>query len=83
MLTYSGFLFASQYTVTLTSSRTFAAAPWNYTPIEVGLVLLAFGLGNVVRLPPARLSSLPSDPRRARAHTASSTARLGRRRALL
>ncbi|KPV72502.1 uncharacterized protein RHOBADRAFT_66887 [Rhodotorula graminis WP1] len=48
VLTYSGFLFASQYTVTLTSSRTFAAAPWEYSPIEVGLVLLAFGLGNVV-----------------------------------
>ncbi|GAA5916702.1 hypothetical protein JCM8208_000753 [Rhodotorula glutinis] len=48
VLTYSGLLFASQYTVTLTSSRTFAAAPWEYSPIEVGLVLLAFGLGNVV-----------------------------------
>ncbi|BGP42932.1 hypothetical protein JCM10449v2_006947 [Rhodotorula kratochvilovae] len=48
VLAYSGFLFASQYCITFTASRTFADAPWNYTPIEVGLVLLAFGLGNVL-----------------------------------
>ncbi|GAA5995422.1 uncharacterized protein JCM10292_005162 [Rhodotorula paludigena] len=48
VLLYSGFLFASQYCVTFTATRTFAAAPYNYSPIEVGLVLLSFGLGNVV-----------------------------------
>lgn len=49
VLIYSGFLFASQYCITYTASRTFAAAPYNYTPIKVGLVLLSFGTGNVVR----------------------------------
>lgn len=49
VLVYSGFLFASQYCISYTASRTFAGAPWNYTPIEVGLILLSFGLGNVVR----------------------------------
>ncbi|GAA5853337.1 hypothetical protein JCM8547_000289 [Rhodosporidiobolus lusitaniae] len=48
VLLYSGFLFASQYCITFTASRTFAAEPYNYSPIEVGLVLLAFGLGNVL-----------------------------------
>lgn len=48
VLTYSGFLFASQYCITFTASRTFAAAPYNYSPIKVGLVLLSFGTGNVV-----------------------------------
>ncbi|GAA5912558.1 hypothetical protein JCM5296_003479 [Sporobolomyces johnsonii] len=48
VLTYSGFLFASQYCITYTASRTFAAAPYNFTAIEVGLVLLSFGLGNVL-----------------------------------
>ncbi|GAA6030889.1 hypothetical protein JCM8097_008922 [Rhodosporidiobolus ruineniae] len=48
VLLYSGFLFASQYCITFTASRTFAAAPYNYTAIEVGLVLLSFGLGNVL-----------------------------------
>ncbi|TNY23883.1 vacuolar DHA amino acid exporter [Rhodotorula diobovata] len=47
VLVYSGFLFASQYCISYTASRTFAGAPWNYTPIEVGLILLSFGLGNV------------------------------------
>lgn len=50
VLTFSGFLFASQYCITFTASRTFAAAPYNYSPIKVGLVLLSFGTGNVVRL---------------------------------
>ncbi|GAA5907501.1 hypothetical protein JCM6882_003878 [Rhodosporidiobolus microsporus] len=48
VLLYSGFLFGSQYCITFTASRTFAGAPYNYTAIEVGLVLLAFGLGNVL-----------------------------------
>ncbi|GAA5962196.1 hypothetical protein JCM8115_006625 [Rhodotorula mucilaginosa] len=48
VLIYSGFLFASQYCITFTASRTFAAAPYNYSPITVGLVLLSFGTGNVL-----------------------------------
>ncbi|GAA5868553.1 hypothetical protein JCM3774_005426 [Rhodotorula dairenensis] len=48
VLTFSGFLFASQYCITFTASRTFAAAPYNYSPIKVGLVLLSFGTGNVL-----------------------------------
>jgi hypothetical protein len=47
ILLYSGFLFASQYCITFTATRTFADAPYNYSPIKVGLVLLSFGLGNV------------------------------------
>ncbi|GAA5968622.1 hypothetical protein JCM11641_007702 [Rhodosporidiobolus odoratus] len=47
-LLYSGFLFAAQYCITFTASRTFAADPYDYSPIEVGLVLLSFGLGNVL-----------------------------------
>ncbi|GAA6012697.1 hypothetical protein JCM10207_005329 [Rhodosporidiobolus poonsookiae] len=48
LITFSGFLFAAQYCITFTASRTFAATPYDYTPIEVGLVLLSFGLGNVL-----------------------------------
>lgn len=48
ILLYSGFLFASQYCITFTATRTLADAPYSYSPIKVGLVLLAFGLGNVV-----------------------------------
>ncbi|CAE6440012.1 unnamed protein product [Rhizoctonia solani] len=43
----SGLLFAYQYAVAFTAALTFAAAPYNYNSIKVGLVLLSFGLGNL------------------------------------
>jgi hypothetical protein len=49
-ITFSGLLFASQYCITFTASRTFAAEPYNYDALRVGLVLLCFGAGNFVRL---------------------------------
>ncbi|CAE6434345.1 unnamed protein product [Rhizoctonia solani] len=43
----SALLFAYQYAVAFTAALTFAAAPYNYSSIKVGLVLLSFGLGNL------------------------------------
>ncbi|CAE6461481.1 unnamed protein product [Rhizoctonia solani] len=43
----SGLLFAYQYAVAFTAALTFAAAPYYYNSIKVGLVLLSFGLGNL------------------------------------
>ncbi|BGP42886.1 hypothetical protein JCM10449v2_006898 [Rhodotorula kratochvilovae] len=48
VLLYSGIIFASQYAINFTSTRTFAADSWDYAPIGVGLVLLSFGMGNVL-----------------------------------
>ena len=45
---YSGLLFAAQYTISYTAARTFAAAPYDYSALIVGCVLLSFGFGNVV-----------------------------------
>ena len=45
---YSGLLFAAQYTISYTAARTFAAAPYDYSALIVGCVLLSFGVGNVV-----------------------------------
>ena len=45
---FSGLLFASSYCITFTASRTFAAPPYNYDALKVGLVLLTFGMGQVV-----------------------------------
>ncbi|KAM0748205.1 MFS general substrate transporter [Meredithblackwellia eburnea MCA 4105] len=47
-LLYSGFLFASQYSVTFSASRSFAAAPYSYGSLVVGLILLSFGVGNFI-----------------------------------
>ncbi|KAJ1303442.1 hypothetical protein OPQ81_011632 [Rhizoctonia solani] len=47
MLFASALLYAYEYAVAFTAALTFAAAPYNYNPIEVGLVLLSFGLGNI------------------------------------
>jgi MFS family permease len=38
-------LFALQYSVCYTAARTFAASPYNYNPLKIGLVLLSFGVG--------------------------------------
>ncbi|KAI5479119.1 MFS transporter [Pseudohyphozyma bogoriensis] len=47
-IAFSGCLFAAQFATAYEVSRTFSAAPWNYSSIKVGLVLLSFGAGNVV-----------------------------------
>ncbi|KAK4052789.1 hypothetical protein OIV83_002076 [Microbotryomycetes sp. JL201] len=47
-IAFSGLLFASQYCVTFTASRSFAAPPYNYDSLKVGLVLLTFGMGNLI-----------------------------------
>lgn len=44
----SGLLFACQYTISFTAAVTFAEAPWSYSPLKIGFVLLAFGGGNVL-----------------------------------
>lgn len=44
----SGALFGSQYQLTYTASKTFAEAPYFYNDLIIGLVLLAFGGGNVI-----------------------------------
>ncbi|GMK55495.1 hypothetical protein CspeluHIS016_0205510 [Cutaneotrichosporon spelunceum] len=48
VLLASGLLFAVQYTTTYTASVTFARAPYSYNPLIIGVVLLSFGMGNVV-----------------------------------
>ncbi|WVQ99518.1 hypothetical protein IAU59_006654 [Kwoniella sp. CBS 9459] len=47
ILTASGLLYAAQYTVVYTASITLGAAPYNYDSLKIGLVLLAFGVGNI------------------------------------
>jgi MFS family permease len=42
-----GILFAYQYGVCFTAALTFARAPYHFNSIQVGLVLLSFGLGNL------------------------------------
>ncbi|EIW70508.1 hypothetical protein TREMEDRAFT_28934 [Tremella mesenterica DSM 1558] len=47
VLLSSGLQFASFYTITYTASITLAAAPYNYNPLYVGLVILSFGVGSM------------------------------------
>lgn len=44
----SGLIFASQFQLSYVASLTFAAAPYRYSPLVIGFVLLASGLGNVL-----------------------------------
>lgn len=44
----SGTIFAGQYTVAVTSAITFAEAPYDYDALHIGLVLVAFGGGNII-----------------------------------
>lgn len=48
VLAASGLLFAVQYTTAYTASVTFARAPYSYNPLIIGVVLVSFGIGNVV-----------------------------------
>ncbi|CAG7852154.1 SubName: Full=Uncharacterized protein {ECO:0000313/EMBL:CCA72097.1} [Serendipita indica DSM 11827] len=43
----SALLFAFQYSICFTAARTFAAAPYHYDPLKIGLILLSFGFGNM------------------------------------
>lgn len=45
---YSALLFGSQYSLPFTASTTFAAPPFSFGALDVGLCLLSFGIGNVV-----------------------------------
>ncbi|KAL7413574.1 major facilitator superfamily domain-containing protein [Mrakia frigida] len=44
----SGILFGGQYVISFTAAVTFAAAPYNYGSLKVGLVLVSFGGGNIL-----------------------------------
>lgn len=44
----SAIIFALQYTISFSSSQTFAKRPYLLNPLSIGLILLAFGSGNVV-----------------------------------
>ncbi|PVF97158.1 MFS general substrate transporter [Serendipita vermifera] len=44
----SGILFGLQYTICFTAARTLSKPPYNYDPLHIGLVMLAFGGGNMI-----------------------------------
>ncbi|KAG9018070.1 hypothetical protein FRB90_012366 [Tulasnella sp. 427] len=47
VLLASGCFFGFSYGICYTCARTFASAPYSYNALEVGSILLSFGLGNV------------------------------------
>ncbi|GAA93814.1 uncharacterized protein L969DRAFT_70268 [Mixia osmundae IAM 14324] len=47
-LIFSGLLFGAQYSLSYTAAKSFSAAPYSLSAIQIGLVLLAFGVGNIV-----------------------------------
>ncbi|ORY32921.1 major facilitator superfamily domain-containing protein [Naematelia encephala] len=47
ILLSSGILFSGQYTITYTASITLARNPYSYSPIMIGVVILAFGVGSI------------------------------------
>ncbi|KAH8927156.1 MFS general substrate transporter [Atractiella rhizophila] len=47
-IAFSGLLFGAQYSIFFTAARDFAKTPYNYSSLEVGLVLLSFGVGNII-----------------------------------
>ncbi len=44
----SGILFSCQYAISYTAVATYSSPPYNFGSTAIGLVLLAFGLGNIV-----------------------------------
>lgn len=46
-LLYSGTVFAAQYSLSYTATTTFQSAPYNFSPILIGCVLLSLGAGGV------------------------------------
>ncbi|WWD17099.1 hypothetical protein CI109_101536 [Kwoniella shandongensis] len=43
----SGICFSAQYTIVYTASITLGDAPYSYNSLNIGLVILAFGIGNI------------------------------------
>lgn len=43
---FSGCLFAVQYALAFTATRSFEGEPWNYGALITGCILLSFGVGN-------------------------------------
>lgn len=48
LTTFTGLIFGAQFQLSYLAAIVFAAPPYNYQPIIIGLILLAFGGGNVV-----------------------------------
>ncbi|WVQ86495.1 hypothetical protein IAS59_000208 [Cryptococcus gattii] len=48
ILTSSALSFSAQYTIVYTVSITLGKAPYNYGSLNIGLVVLAFGIGNIL-----------------------------------
>ncbi|KZW03371.1 MFS general substrate transporter [Exidia glandulosa HHB12029] len=48
ILVPSALMFAFSYSISYTSVRTLAKPPYNYNALKVGLVLLSFGVGNML-----------------------------------
>ena len=44
----TGLLFGGQYSLTYTGALSFAAPPYDYDSLKIGLVLLCFGIGNII-----------------------------------
>lgn len=44
----TGLLFGGQYSLTFTGALSFAAPPYDYDSLKIGLVLLCFGIGNII-----------------------------------
>ena len=44
----SGIVFGAQYAIAYTAALTFAAPPYGYNSLEVGAIILSFGIGNIV-----------------------------------
>lgn len=44
----SALSFSAQYTIVYTASITLGKAPYNYGSFNIGLVVLAFGIGNIL-----------------------------------
>lgn len=44
-------MYAFSYSITYTSVRTLAKAPYNFNALQVGLVLLSFGVGETMSYP--------------------------------
>ncbi|WVQ81733.1 hypothetical protein IAT38_003858 [Cryptococcus sp. DSM 104549] len=47
ILMASALMFSAQYTIVYTASITLGDAPYNYNSLNIGLVVLAFGVGNI------------------------------------
>lgn len=47
-LLLSGIIFASNYVLNYSATRTFAAAPYNLSLLQVGAVILTMGVGGIV-----------------------------------